>query len=143
MPRPTGDLDGAEYYALMQARHLNRIYGADYKDVLWAEATMTRLEAKLSCGDYTDGDRADFSKAKAIYARMLAEKGYNPNQPRVSAGHSDGGQWTDAGRGGGKPAVGIPKPRRKPGAMKPLRPAMTASELARFNRRAPPGLPAR
>jgi len=24
---------------------------------------------------------------------------YDPNQPRVAAGHSDGGQWTDTGRG--------------------------------------------
>jgi hypothetical protein len=23
-----------------------------------------------------------------------AHHGYDPNQPRVSAGHSDGGQWT-------------------------------------------------
>lgn len=26
---------------------------------------------------------------------------YNPNQPRVPAGNSDGGQWTDGGAGGG------------------------------------------
>jgi hypothetical protein len=27
---------------------------------------------------------------------------YNPNQPRVPAGHSDGGQWTDSGSRGGR-----------------------------------------
>ncbi len=32
--------------------------------------------------------------------RLLARK-YNPNQPRVPAGNSDGGQWTDGGGGGG------------------------------------------
>lgn len=26
--------------------------------------------------------------------------GYDPNQPRVPAGHSDGGQWTDTGGSG-------------------------------------------
>ncbi|WP_342362484.1 RNase A-like domain-containing protein [Terrarubrum flagellatum] len=28
---------------------------------------------------------------------MLAAKAYNPDQPRVPAGHPDGGQWMDAG----------------------------------------------
>jgi hypothetical protein len=28
-----------------------------------------------------------------------AGHGYDPNQPRVSKGHTDGGQWTDDGRG--------------------------------------------
>jgi hypothetical protein len=27
-------------------------------------------------------------------------RGYDPNQPRVPAGHSDGGQWTDTGGAG-------------------------------------------
>src|SRR5262245_30010205 len=26
---------------------------------------------------------------------------YDPNQPRIAAGHSNGGQWTDTGGGGG------------------------------------------
>ena len=40
---------------------------------------------------------------------LLGEmKKYNANQPRVPAGSSDGGQWTDGG-GGGKPA-NKPKP---------------------------------
>ena len=143
MPRPIMDLDTAEYYAAMQARHLHRIYGGDYEDVLWSEKTLRRLEAKLHNGDYTDNDRADFRKAKAIHAHVLAKKGYDPNQPRVSAGHSDGGQWTETGRGSGRPAAGMPRPRRKPSSFKPLRPAMTAAELARFNRHAPPGIPAR
>ena len=29
--------------------------------------------------------------------------GYDPNQPRVSAGHPDGGQWTRSGSGGSLP----------------------------------------
>lgn len=37
--------------------------------------------------------------------RMLARK-YNPNQPRVPAGNSNGGQWTDGGGGGGATGSG-------------------------------------
>jgi hypothetical protein len=36
-----------------------------------------------------------------VKAALLARKaGFDPNQPRVPAGNSDGGQWTDAGGGG-------------------------------------------
>jgi hypothetical protein len=31
------------------------------------------------------------------FKRLLREKAYNPNQPRVPAGDPDGGQWTDGG----------------------------------------------
>jgi hypothetical protein len=31
--------------------------------------------------------------------------GYDPNQPRVPAGHSDGGQWTDKAGAGGAGAM--------------------------------------
>ena len=33
----------------------------------------------------------------------LRRGGYDPNQPRVPAGHSDGGQWTDDDRRAGIP----------------------------------------
>lgn len=39
---------------------------------------------------------ADVDKAFPALARK-----YNPNQPRVPAGNSDGGRWTDDGAGGG------------------------------------------
>jgi hypothetical protein len=32
--------------------------------------------------------------------RLHAQHGYDPNQPRVPAGHSDGGQWTSENEGG-------------------------------------------
>jgi len=32
------------------------------------------------------------------------QRGYDPNQPRVPSGHSDGGQWTKT-PGGGTPAI--------------------------------------
>ena len=35
-----------------------------------------------------------------------AKAGYDPNQPRVPAGSSDGGQWTDGGGGGGSSSSG-------------------------------------
>ena len=38
---------------------------------------------------------ADVAEAFPALARK-----YNPNQPRVPAGNSDGGQWTDGGAGG-------------------------------------------
>ncbi|MGU3496686.1 hypothetical protein ACLBXM_21810 [Xanthobacteraceae bacterium A53D] len=31
---------------------------------------------------------------------ILTKANFDPNQPRVPAGHSDGGEWTDAGAGG-------------------------------------------
>jgi hypothetical protein len=31
------------------------------------------------------------------FKRLLREKAYNPNQPRVPAGNPDGGQWTSEG----------------------------------------------
>ena len=44
---------------------------------------------------------------------------YNPNQPRVPRGNSDGGQWTDGAGGGGtartKPSTQLP--RRKPASL--------------------------
>lgn len=58
---------------------------------------------------------------------FLAKAGFNPSQPRVPAGSSDGGQWTDGGGGGssGSPSrentiggqtgrFGIPKVPRNP-----------------------------
>jgi hypothetical protein len=36
---------------------------------------------------------------------MRALKAYNPNQPRVPAGNSDGGQWTNEGGGGSRPRL--------------------------------------
>lgn len=38
---------------------------------------------------------------KFVRLRLLSKAGFDPDQPRVSAGHPDGGQWTDAGGGAG------------------------------------------
>lgn len=74
---------------------------------------------------------------------------YNPHQPRVPRGSSNGGQWTDnTGSTGEQPRTqpGTLLPRRKPAHLTTpktphLPPSMTAEELARFNRRAPRGTP--
>jgi len=64
---------------------------------------------------------------------------YNPAQPRVPAGRTGGGRWTRE-NGGFTPVSFKPAGAATP---QPLQPAMTSEELARFNRRAPPGTPAR
>jgi hypothetical protein len=48
----------------------------------WRELRNTRSRA------HEESDRA-----------QPAHHGYDPNQPRVSKGHPDGGQWTETGRG--------------------------------------------
>jgi hypothetical protein len=50
--------------------------------------------------------RYAFAVAQLELRRLLilrAHKQYNPNQPRVPAGSSDGGQWTSGGGSGGGP----------------------------------------
>ena len=62
--------------------------------------------------------RYAFAVAQLELRRLLisrARKQYNPNQPRVPAGNSDGGQWTDGGGGGGpRSDYAQLKPRRLP-----------------------------
>lgn len=52
---------------------------------------------------------------------------YNPNQPRVPAGNSDGGQWTDAGGSGG--GIGVSPQGNLPDAI--ARPRTTDRQPAR------------
>lgn len=81
----------------------------------------------------------------------LAKGGYNPNQPRVPAGHSDGGQWTGGGITQGRTKSKIQKPRvytevirPAPGAP-PVRRVLTTADIAerarRINATAPAGTP--
>lgn len=74
MPRPTMDVNGPEYQAILRGRDMYRRYGMNYKDVMWAEDTLDRLEKKLPYDDYTEKDQADFLKAQEIYARVFARK---------------------------------------------------------------------
>jgi hypothetical protein len=68
--------------------------------------------------DYTDAlEEARYAVAKASYEvkRLLAEiahKRFDPNQPRVPAGNSEGGRWTDSGSSGGGVRVATRLPTR-------------------------------
>jgi hypothetical protein len=57
-----------------------------------ARAIQKRLEG-LSIDELMRGGRA--RQAPHLDIHGLRRSGYDPNQPRVPAGHPDGGQWTD------------------------------------------------
>ena len=67
------------------------------------EAIQARLQG-LSIDELMRGDHG----AEAPHAGAHGQRhgGYDPNQPRVPAGHSDGGQWTDDDRSTGPPLIG-------------------------------------
>jgi hypothetical protein len=50
--------------------------------------------------------RASVVEAKHAQLARAFKAGFNPNQPRVPAGNSDGGQWTGSGGGSGSSASG-------------------------------------
>lgn len=62
------------------------------------------------------------------------ENKYNPRQPRVPAGHSDGGQWTDGG-GGGSASPSRRKPSRNTAPLKKISSVRTpdGQEVKRAN----------
>jgi len=52
---------------------------------------------------------ASLVEAKLRDLERAVKVGFDPNQPRVSAGNPDGGQWTDGGGGGDGGEFGIPR----------------------------------
>jgi len=60
-----------------------------------ARAIQARLEG-LSVDDLMRGGRV--GEPPHLGVRGPHRRGYDPNQPRVPAGHPDGGQWTDDNR---------------------------------------------
>ena len=56
------------------------------------EAIQARLQG-LSIDELMRGGHG--AEAPHVGAHGQRRGGYDPNQPRVPAGHSDGGQWTD------------------------------------------------
>lgn len=64
-----------------------------------AETIQSRLEG-LSINELMRGGRG--AEAPRVGARGQRRGGYDPNQPRVPVGHSDGGQWTDDERWAGR-----------------------------------------
>ncbi len=75
MPRPTMDVNGAEYQEILKQRELYRLYKSDYPDVKWADEVIGRLEKKQPYDDYTDKDHADFRKAREIVDRITIKYG--------------------------------------------------------------------
>lgn len=75
MMRPMMDVNGSEYRAILRGREMYRRYGRDYKDVIWAEDVLERLERKSPFENYTDKDHADFLKVKEIYERIFSKSG--------------------------------------------------------------------
>lgn len=67
------DVNGPQYQAILRERQMHRRYGADFREVIWAQATLERLEKKSPCFGYTDKDRKDFEKAKKISERIFAK----------------------------------------------------------------------
>lgn len=49
-----------------------------------------------------------FQSAMRRHALALEQCGFNPNQPRVPAGRSNGGQWTSGDSGGGGVSIRFP-----------------------------------
>ncbi len=44
MPRPTLNVNGPEYQNILRARDMFRRHGGTYKNMIWAEDTLARLE---------------------------------------------------------------------------------------------------
>lgn len=61
-----------------------------------ADAIQARLEG-LSIDELMRGDR--IGEPPRLGVQGPHRRGYDPNQPRVPAGHPDGGEWTDDERG--------------------------------------------
>ena len=78
----------------------------------WIDPSATRVRAKEAAEDEARARAAaeqdeferellalrhDFAKLKLEYELRRFQQKYSPNQPRVSAGNPDGGQWTSGG----------------------------------------------
>jgi len=107
------DKRGPEYQAILQKRY---ILSLQRRLAGWTEALYRG-----------DGDS------------KYGDSKYSPSQPRVPAGSPNGGKWSGgggAGRGSDSPSRNAPS--RRPESISP---PMSAAELERFNRHAPPGTP--
>ena len=91
--------------AIVLKPDLDQVEGlAAEREALWARlnaATFLTVNEKRAAVGYAP---VDISAPDATTPE--AKAGYDPNQPRVPAGSSDGGQWTDGGGGGGSSSSG-------------------------------------
>jgi hypothetical protein len=89
-----------EYQKKLERRELRQLFGSDAPDVAWVDQLILRLNATPPDLDYTDKDYDDMEKARHILHQLRIKAGFDPSQPRVPAGNSEGGEWTDTGGGG-------------------------------------------
>jgi hypothetical protein len=74
---------------------------------------LRELEASRTFDAEVRRLRADVAARRlqlALYQFGWSHKAFNPNQPRVPAGNSDGGQWTSEGAAGGRIRLAGPLP---------------------------------
>jgi hypothetical protein len=79
------------------------------------EISQARIQRLLSGSQAALRHALAFRHMDALRRIALHRSHYNPNQPRVPAGNSDGGQWTSEGRG----SVGIVAARERPTVFPP------------------------
>jgi hypothetical protein len=90
-----------EYQKKLERRELRQLFGSDAPDVEWMEQLLERLNAiPPDCG-FEEKDYDDMEKARRILRQLCVKAGFDPSQPRVPAGNSEGGEWTDTGGGSG------------------------------------------
>ena len=66
------------------------------------EIAQARIQRLLSGSQAALRDALALRHMHALHRIALQHSHYNPNQPRVPAGHPDGGQWTRVGGGAGE-----------------------------------------
>ena len=76
------------------------------------DASQARIQRLLSGSQAALRHALALRHINARHRIALHHSHYNPNQPRVPAGHTDGGQWTSAGGGVGTRLAAADKPRR-------------------------------
>lgn len=132
-----------EYLAIVERRYLIKQIGTRaYTMYTWAQKIVRPVE-ESSYAWLEDEEWAAYKLAQEIIrvvGRKIHDaemKKYSPDQPRVPAGSSDGGQWTDgggsSGGGGASPSPGkfsgtspsaggsLPRPNPYNGPVKPMK----------------------
>jgi hypothetical protein len=103
-----------EYHKKLERRALRQSFGSDYPAVEWLEQLLERLNAIPAYCSFEDKDYDDLEKARHILRQLCIKAGFDPGQPRVPAGNSDGGEWTDTGGGSGAGTPSSDSPYKKP-----------------------------
>jgi hypothetical protein len=89
---------------------------AGNKAVLAAYRLGPLSERGLRVSRHVEMEKAQLEEELRLLLSTLDNK-YDPNQPRVPAGNSDGGQWTDTGGSGG--GIGVSPQGNLPDSIAP------------------------